>query len=226
MSRPAKFFGVLVVALALSAYGQAPFLSAVANILIVEDSLRPAVAIVPLGGQLPFREIEAAKFYHAGFAPVIVIVPVAATLESTALQRLGINKVPEWELSRQVLIQQGVPESAILISEEEGIGTLEELKAAWEVVDAGERKGLGVRRNAVNAMNALPVILVTSKYHTRRTRLTWNYVTGGRSQAIVRAARGDPFDPDHWWHTRSYAFSVVREYLGLANYYAGFPVAP
>ena len=80
--------------------------------------------------------------------------------------------------------------------------------------------------HAINAQNALPVILVTSKYHTRRTRLTWNYVTDGRSQAIVRAASGDPFDPDSWWKTRSYALSVVREYLGLANYYAGFPVVP
>jgi uncharacterized SAM-binding protein YcdF (DUF218 family) len=70
------------------------------------------------------------------------------------------------------------------------------------------------------------VILVTSKYHTRRTRLTWNYVTGGRSQAIVRAASRDPFDPDRWWQQRSFALSVVREYLGLANYYAGFPIAP
>jgi uncharacterized SAM-binding protein YcdF (DUF218 family) len=76
-----------------------------------------------------------------------------------------------------------------------------------------------------NSQSEIPrVILVTSKYHTRRTRLTWNYVTGGRSQPIVWAASGDPFDPDRWWHTRSYALSVVREYLGLANYYAGFPV--
>ena len=68
------------------------------------------------------------------------------------------------------------------------------------------------------------MILVTSKYHTRRTRLTWHYVTGGRSQAIVRAASGDPFDPERWWQQRSFVLSVVREYLGLDNYYAGFPV--
>jgi len=70
------------------------------------------------------------------------------------------------------------------------------------------------------------VILVTSTFHTRRARLTWKYVTAGRSQAIVRAASGDPFDPDRWWQQRRFALSVVREYLGLINYYAGFPVTP
>jgi uncharacterized SAM-binding protein YcdF (DUF218 family) len=298
MSRPAKFFGVLVVALALGAYGQAPFLSAVANILIVEDSLQPAVAIVALGGQTPFREIEAAKIYRRGLAPQIVIVREAPTAESEALRELGINKIPQWELARAVLIQQGVPPEAIVIPKDEAVGTLEELRAVWDAIEqgawsreavhakestehgagsrepmprttnatnatnqrsevrgqksdirgnnankamnaSGDVKGeaLGVRGNAmnaknaerdnaINATNAPRVILVTSKYHTRRTRVTWQYVSGDRSQAIVRAASGDPFDPESWWHTRSYVLSVVREYLGLFNYWLGFPVAP
>jgi len=71
-----------------------------------------------------------------------------------------------------------------------------------------------------------PVILVTSKSHTRRTRLTWRYVSAGRSQPIVRAASGDPFDPNQWWHQRRFALSVVHEYFGLVNYYARFVVAP
>ena len=71
-----------------------------------------------------------------------------------------------------------------------------------------------------------PVILVTSKYHTRRVRLTWNYVTNGRSRAIVRAAAQDPFDPARWWRERRFVLAVVREYLGLVNYYAGFTVMP
>ena len=126
------------------------------------------------------------------------------------LHQLGVKKVQEWELARAVLIQQGVPASAILIPKDEGVGTLEELQAAY---------------GALRSKDA-PVILVTSKYHTRRTRLIWQYVTAGRSQAIVRAASGDPFDPDRWWEQRSFALSVVREYLGLVNYYARFPVTP
>jgi uncharacterized SAM-binding protein YcdF (DUF218 family) len=123
---------------------------------------------------------------------------------------LGIKKPEPWELSRAVLIQQGVPPTAIAIPDGKGLGTLEELTAAYA--------GLG--------MNGAPVIFVTSKYHTRRTRLTWQYVSGGRSQPIARAASLDPFDATRWWTKREFALSVVREYLGLLNYYAGFPVTP
>jgi uncharacterized SAM-binding protein YcdF (DUF218 family) len=154
--------------------------------------------------------MEAARLYRAGWAPGIVIVRGAPSYESEALDRLGVRKVAEWELVRQVLLKEGVLESAVHVAEDDAVGTLEELRAVY---------------NALKIKNA-PVILVTSKYHTRRASLTWRYVTSGRSQAIVRAAGADPFDPERWWRQRRFVLSVVREYLGLANYYAGFPVAP
>lgn len=278
---------IVMAATLLAGFGHVPLLRETASFLIVEHTLRPAAAIIALAGKTPFREMEAARLYRAGFAPPVIIVREAPTIESEALQQLGVKKPPSWELSHAVLVQQGVPPSAIVIAKDEGIGTLEELQAAWETLVSqrsevsGQRsdvrgsnneQGAGSReeraegeaqsgkrpeprttvsghrspvalsnatnainankaerdnaKNAINAIDALPVILVTSKYHTRRTYLIWNYVTAGRSQAIVRAASGDPFEPEGWWHTRRYALAVVREYLGLINYYAGFPVAP
>ena len=178
--------------------------------LITEDSLQPAAAIIPLGGLTPFREVEAAQLYRAGLAPRVVIVGDAPSDESEALEKLGIKAYQRWELSRAVLIQQGVPASAIIIASGKAGGTLEELQAAY---------------SAMTTKDAV-VILVTSKYHTRRTRLTWRYVSAGRSQPIVRAASGDPFDPNQWWHKRSSVLSIVHEYLGLVYYYVRFAVAP
>jgi uncharacterized SAM-binding protein YcdF (DUF218 family) len=128
--------------------------------------------------------------------------------ESKAFEELGIAVGEGWELSREVLIRKGVPPSAILVPNEEAEGTLEELHVVLR---------------ALRPDNA-PVILVTSKYHTRRTRLTWHHVTEGRLQAIVRSASRDPFDPSLWWRERRFVLSVVREYLGLLHYYAGFPI--
>lgn len=183
-------------------------LCGIAWFLVVEDHLQPPAAIVALGGQTPFREIEAAKLYHAGRAPRVVIVREAPNSEVLALEELGISVSGAWELSRAVLVKEGVPADAILVPQHEGIGTLEELQAAYR---------------ALGSKNA-PVILVTSKFHPRRTRLTWQYVTNNRSPAVVRAASRDPFDPEHWWQKRQSALFVAREYLGLVNYYAGFPV--
>ena len=110
-----------------------PILREVASFLIIEDSLAPAAAIVALGGDPPFREIEAAKLYHEGWAPLIFIVPEAASDESKALAQLGIKKVPDWELSRDVLVRQGVPVSAIIFPKSEGRGTLEELQRVTRI---------------------------------------------------------------------------------------------
>jgi uncharacterized SAM-binding protein YcdF (DUF218 family) len=205
-----NLIAVLLAGLVVAGVGYTPLLRAVANFLSVEDSLKPAAAIVALGGQAPFRQIEAARLYDAGWAPLVFVVEEGPSDEAEAIRELGIKVVPEWELSRQVLLQQGVPASAIIVPEVKSSGTLEELQAVY---------------GSLRSKDA-PVILVTSKYHTRRTRLTWHYVTRGRSQPVVRAAKRDPFDPERWWQQRRFVLSVMREYLGLINYYAGFPVTP
>ena len=209
-SRMLRCGAVLLVGIVLVGFAYAPILREIASFLTIEDSLKPAAAIVALGGKIPFREMEAARLYHAGWAPLLVVVRGLRREEQKALRELGMAVSEGWEVSREVLIRQGVPPSAILVPKEEAGGTLEELQTV-------------VR--ALRPKNA-PVILVTSKYHTRRTRLTWHYVTEGRSRGIVRAAGQDPFDPSRWWRERRFSLSVVREYLGLINYYAGFPVAP
>ena len=196
--------GVLLAAIVLVGFAPASLFRGVASFLIVEDPLEPAAAIVVFGGQLPFREMEAARLYRAGWAPQVVIVRGSRREESKALQDLQIEVREAWELSRAVLIRQGVPPSAIVVPEEEAEGTLEESQVAVRALKPENR----------------PVILVTSKYHTRRARLTWNYVTRDGLKAIVRAAGQDPFDPARWWREPRSILAVVREYLGLANYYA------
>ena len=219
-SRRLQCLALLLVGMLLVGFAHVPILREIASFLITEDTLEPAAAIVALGGEPPFREMEAAKLYRAGWAPRVVIVRGARREELKALQNMGIEVGERWELSREVLIRQGVPASAILVPEDEAEGTLEELQAAYKAL-AGQRSDISDQRSA-----RMPVILVTSKYHTRRTRLTWHHVTEGRSRGIVRASSQDPFDPSRWWRERRFVLSVVREYLGLINYYAGFPVAP
>jgi uncharacterized SAM-binding protein YcdF (DUF218 family) len=164
--------------------------------------------IIVLGGQSPFREMEAARLFAEGWAPTVMITPGAIWEEQQALLKLGIKVTEGWEISREVLLKKGVPSSAIIIPKGRAEGTLEELKLAFNTVGSSTK----------------PVILVSSKYHTRRVRLTWSYVTHGASTAIVRAS-GDPFDPARWWKDRRFALSVVREYLGILHAYAGFPIA-
>ena len=203
--------GAVVLAGALSAgFFHAPILREIASFLIVEDSLQPAAAILPLGGEgrPPFREIEAARLYRAGWAPLVVIVRGARHQDVQQFQDPGNDARQPWDLSCEALMREGVPPSAILVLKDNAQNTLEELQAASRALRSKES----------------PVILVTSTFHTRRARLTWEYVTKGRSQAIVRAVGRDSFDPTRWWQQRGFAWSVAHEYLGLINYYAGLPI--
>jgi uncharacterized SAM-binding protein YcdF (DUF218 family) len=200
---------VLLLGMLLMGAAHVPILREVASFLIVEDSLEPAAAIVVLNGGMPSREIEAARLYSAGWAPLVIIVKGAHLAGSKQLEDLGIPIKEPWKVSREVLIQQGVPPSAILILKNEPRSTLEELRIVAVALGPKDE----------------PVILVTSTLHTRRARLTWEYVTKGRSRAIVRAVGRDSFDPTRWWQQRESARSVAHEYLGLINYYAGFPIS-
>ena len=203
--------GAVVLAGALSAgFFHAPILREIASFLIVEDSLQPAAAILPLGGEgrPPFREIEAARLYRAGWAPLVVIVRGARHQDVQQFQDPGNDARQPWDLSCEALMREGVPPSAILVLKDNAQNTLEELQAASRALRSKES----------------PVIFVTSTFHTRRARLIWEYVTKGRSQAIVRAVGRDSFDPTRWWQQRGFAWSVAHEYLGLINYYAGLPI--
>ena len=116
LDRSFRLVAVLVAGLLLAGFASDPILRGIALFLIVEDRLEQAAAIVPLGGQTPFREMEAAKLYHAGLAPQVVIVGGAPTAEIRSAPRAWVLKAPQaWELSREVLIQQGVPASAIVV---------------------------------------------------------------------------------------------------------------
>ena len=203
-------FKAFLASIALLAIIHAPLLRAVASFLIVEDPLIPAAAILALGGGTPFREMEAAKLYKAAWAPQLIIVWASESDEEKALHQLGVPVRQYWEISRDVYLRLGVPKTAIRIAEIQTGGTLEELKRLYDTIE---------KKDA-------PVILVTSKIHTRRVRLTWNYVSQGHSPPIVRAARGDLFQPNLWWKKRQFIMSVIHEYLGLINYYARFPIAP
>ena len=195
----------------LAGLGHVSILREIASFLIVEDSLEPAAAIVSLGGDgtPPFREIEAARLYRAGWAPLVVIVRGAHHQDSQPFKDLGNETKQPYELSRESLIREGVPASAILLIKDNAHNTFEELQAAFRALSAKESR----------------VILVTSKYHTRRTRLTWNQVSRGHSRAIVRAADRDSFDAIPWPQERVVVLAVVREYLAVINAYTGFPIS-
>jgi len=177
--------------------------------LVREDPLSQAGVIVVLSGGMPYRAEGAAKVFRLGYAPEVWV----SRPESPAsdLQELGIHYVGEEDYNREILTHQGVPDSAVRIFPEAVVNTAQEVE---EIAREMRRTG------------KTSVIIVTSPQHTRRVKVLWKKIVGDEPKLIVRAAAEDPFDAGHWWGNTRDALAVVREYLGLANAWAGLPVRP
>jgi uncharacterized SAM-binding protein YcdF (DUF218 family) len=114
-SRRLQCVGVLLAGMLLVGFAHVPILREIASFLIIEDSLETAAAIVVLGGQTPFREMEAARLFAERWAPKVIVIPGALWEEQQALSALGIRVPESWEISREVLMREGVPASAIWV---------------------------------------------------------------------------------------------------------------
>jgi uncharacterized SAM-binding protein YcdF (DUF218 family) len=177
--------------------------------LVLEDPVGKADVIVVLSGGMPFRAEGAAGIFKSGYAPAVWVSRPSGPQEELAA--LGIHFVGEEEYNREILVNEGVPDSAIRIFPDVIANTQEEVEEiAWEM-----------RRDGKHS-----VIIVTSPQHTRRVKALWRKLVGDDLRLIVRAAPDDPFDADHWWKNTQDVLAVVRESLGLLNVWSGLPVRP
>ncbi len=177
--------------------------------LVVEDPIAQCRAIAVLSGSMPLRAIEAARLYRQGYAPEVWLTHSAEP--GATLEAMGIPFAGEDYYNTRILIHEGVPQGAIRILDPPIVNTADEIK---------------VIASALSGEQDRSVIIVTTKAHTRRTRLLWRKLAAGRGRAIVRAASGDPFEAGRWWRTSGDALDVVREVLGLLNAWAGLPLRP
>src|SRR5260370_41433686 len=118
----------------------ASLVSRLGTLLMTSDPLRPAQAIVVFGGHLPFRAVEAASLYHAGWAPEVWLTCGALHVEDEALARMGIDRTPEHIYSREVLQHLGVAAKGIRILLERVNNTVEEVQAVARQLGGGGGK--------------------------------------------------------------------------------------
>jgi len=177
--------------------------------LVVENPLKKATAIAVLSGRMPERALEAARIYKQGYAPRVWLTH--ETEPGATLEKLAVQYVGEEKYDKEVLMHEGVPESAIEVLEPPIENTADEMTTIGSAL-AKEKGGT--------------VILVTSKVHTRRVRALWNRLAGRDGTAIIRGDSVDKYDAAHWWRNTTDALDVVREVLGLMNAWARLPLRP
>ena len=183
---------VVLMVMGVLALVYGPLQEAPARFLIVEDRLEPADAIVVLsGGRGDERVRQAAELYRAGYAPLVIL----SAPSSEDIVGLTFSEV----LRRQALSHR-IPESALLF-ETESTSTSDEARNFRPMLE-----GRRARR----------AIIVTSSYHTRRTRYLFRkFFAGSPVEVRIYPVQQEAFNPSGWWTRHRDRQAVVLEYIKL-----------
>jgi uncharacterized SAM-binding protein YcdF (DUF218 family) len=194
-------------ALALACLGSIIFLPFAGRFLVREDPSEPADAIIVLSGARVERWLEGYELYREHRAPVIVLSPGPTEEAETNLRARGIRFPTGADLARDALLQLGVPSEAVRILPGSVDNTAQEAEALHVLV-----RETGWQR----------VIVVTSKYHTRRAGFAFRReLRGVPVHILVRASRYDGADPARWWRHRADIRFVTSELQKLVLYGLG-----
>ncbi len=189
LGRGLQSLGLLTL---LGFLGGAAGLYFAAHWLRTDDRPEPARAIVLLGGQYS-RPFYAADLYNQGLAPLVLVSRPVSDPSLALLERIGIRLPEQGEVYREVLVRQGVPESAIRFFGQDMVSTLEEAEVLARVL--GPDPGT--------------LLVVTSPSHTRRAKLIFEK-TMPKARILALATPYEEFSP-RWWTDFRSATAVTLE---------------
>jgi uncharacterized SAM-binding protein YcdF (DUF218 family) len=172
-----------------------------------EDPIRKADAIYVLGGTRFERPLEAVDLFKAGDASVILLSPGQEEAAVAILRARGVDVPHDTDAVVEAMVGLGVPRSAVLV----GGGS----------VDNTAEEGAQLKAEAARH-GWRTVIVVTSKYHTRRAGFAMRRALDGTGVAVVmRATRYDPADPARWWRHRHDIRLLLEEWPKVIAYRLG-----
>lgn len=190
---------VLGVLLAVACVFRTPLLRGAARIWIVNEPLTKADVIVVLGGGPSTRPFAAARLFHAGYAPKILLTnpqPAPAT-------QLGLTPT-DADLERDILLKEKVPAAAIVVAPELVNSTYDEAIAIRDWARTN-----GVRR----------IIIPTDDFQTRRARWVFRKQLQPLGvQVLLQAVPVREFAASNWWQHEQGVVAFQNELLKYAYY--------
>lgn len=193
---------VLAALFALGVVGyifRAPLLIGAARAWVINDPVTKADAIVILGGGPETRPFAAAKLYHQGVAPKVLYMNV----KLGPAEELGVVAT-EPELTRRILLSNGVPESAQVVLGTNVANTFDESRAV---------------RDWARQTGASSIVITTDLFHTRRARWIFNRELHDKPIKInVVAVEPIRFKMTNWWQHEDGLVFFQNEIIKYAYY--------
>lgn len=177
------------------------FLSYGASFLVTKDNINYVnnAVIVLLMGSVADRSLGAAELFKKNHVNKIIMVrspsPGAEKLES-----IGIHLEDISEISKKVLIELGINKEDIIILPGNTKSTKDE--------------AIAVKKYFRNHGNFNTILLVTSKYHSSRSKYIFKQILKGTDKVIYSYPTPyDKFETKGWYRNRDNAKNVVYEYI-------------
>jgi len=190
----------------LLSYFHGPILSQLGQYLVVQHPPAKSDLIVCLAGGDVERGLASADLFARGLAPRIFIArePLPEGLET--LKQKGIAYPESIDLVTMIFRGLGVPESAVIRSDQPVESTFEEAERVGALIQDKKYRSL---------------ILVTSPTHSRRAWLTFRKAIPDKDFRITVAPTPySKFRAEDWWKNRRYVREVIIEYQKLVYYKA------
>jgi uncharacterized SAM-binding protein YcdF (DUF218 family) len=172
-------------------FARHPILRFMGESWVVDEPAAHADALVVLSDDNFYadRATHGAELFRQGVAPLVVAS--GRRLRPNA----GISELMEHDL-----IERGVPKEKILRLSHDADSTKEEAETVAKLAKERHWKS---------------IVVVTSNYHTRRTRYIYSRVFPAGISVSVASARDVSFDPERWWEKRESTKLFVRELTGV-----------
>lgn len=173
------------------------------NLWVVDEGRVPADAVVVFGGGRNTRTFAAAQAYKDGLVKKVLVPDILRE----PIEDLGL-KTPESEINRQVVLQEGVPESAI-----EFYGNA--VSSTWEEAQA--------LKDWCAANNAKTLLCPTEFPFTRRLNWVLDRVLGDTgTETIVFPIDSWNYQQNNWWIHEygliDFQNDIVKYFLYRAKY--------
>jgi uncharacterized SAM-binding protein YcdF (DUF218 family) len=177
-----------------------------AQLLVVEVPLEHADAILVMSGarRVAERNHFAADVFRQGRAPRIILTNDLVPLGWDSKEQ---RNPLAYEWARRILEGDGVPPDRIEVLMEPVTGTYEELELVGDYV----------KEHQVHSL-----LVVTSAYHSRRTKWTIEQIFKGTGVQVGVMTASPTLSPWSWWLHRSGWEMVAGEYVKMAYYWISF----
>jgi uncharacterized SAM-binding protein YcdF (DUF218 family) len=174
------------------------------HFLILEQTPQKADLIVVLNGRDTERSLASVDLYNQGYANLIIMAGLAKQPGTDEFWKRVGNNFNEKIFFQKAIEAMGIPASSFKFIGSGVTSTYDEAMATREFL----------KKNGYKS-----ILLVTSKWHSKRAYLTFrSAVKNDGIKIVIQPSKYDSFRPDAWWKDRNDAELVFDEYVRLTYY--------